>query len=210
MMRRPLIAGVAAAATIGLLVSPGSAPARATTVVHVSYAPPVVVQNTSFTPAVYGFRIGNGPTFQFRNTVPQTTTSNQGFWSSPREANGQSYSLVIASAGTYRYHSATHPTVTGTLNVMPTAAPQALGLWIQWYAYPIPYPSSVHWVGGTGWAVQYRRHVPGAPWVTWASHAQAVGQYFRPPTHGYYDIRAFTWNGPTVHSAWSPNLTVYC
>lgn len=195
-MRRVLVACAALVLVGGL-----SAPANATT-------PTITVQNMAFSPRSLGIPLGSTVTFAFRDPIAHTTTSNQGFWNSGPKTNGHDYVLYVGASGTFSYHCAIHPDMTGSLTVMPGSSLTKSGVFVRWAVFPPPLASGVRWVGGTAFAVQYHLKAPGGVWVTWAGHTTLHGQYFHPPVHGYYAVRAFSWNGG-VHSGWSPNATVH-
>ena len=60
-----------------------------------------------------------GQTVSWTNTdaVPHTVTSDDGAWSSGDIAAGASFSRTFGSSGTYTYHCANHPSMTGTIIV---------------------------------------------------------------------------------------------
>jgi hypothetical protein len=162
----------------------------------------------SFSPSSLTVALGSGPEFVFHGTVAHTTTSNQGFWNSGPQTSGHTYSLYMGSAGTYAYHCALHPAMTGSIGVPATSVLTSKGVYVRWGLYPLPLPSSVHWVDGTSFAVQYHRLAAGATWVTWTTNTTVLGSTFHPSVHGTYAVRVFSRSG-SVHTAWSPNAIVH-
>jgi plastocyanin len=68
-------------------------------------------------------RIAVGDTVRWTNmdSAPHTSTSDNGIWNSGTLAQGQSYSRVFTSTGTFPYHCAVHPSMKDTIFVQPTA-----------------------------------------------------------------------------------------
>jgi plastocyanin len=107
---RPLAALVALAVAALAILATG-APARA--------------ENTATVDIVdFGFvessiTIAPGTTVTWTNTgqAPHTVTADSGAWTSDTLENGDSFSWTFEKAGTFTYHCAIHPKMTGTIIV---------------------------------------------------------------------------------------------
>jgi plastocyanin len=51
------------------------------------------------------------------DSLPHTSTSNGGAWDSGTIEPGHSFSVALATAGTFQYHCSIHPGMMGTITV---------------------------------------------------------------------------------------------
>ena len=79
----------------------------------------VSITGSSFSPASLTISVGDTVTWTNNDAVAHTSTSNTGVWNSGTLTNGQSYSFVFGSTGSFPYHCTFHPTMTGTIIVQP-------------------------------------------------------------------------------------------
>ena len=79
----------------------------------------VVVSITDFEFGVDRLTVNPGTTVTWINEggVPHTSTSDDGLWSSPLLAPGESYARVFRDPGEFPYHCQPHPFMTGTVVV---------------------------------------------------------------------------------------------
>ncbi len=108
-------AKVAASTTAAASASPTASP----TTTQLSYT--VTIPNSA---APYSFQpssmtVPRGASVTWRNdaSVPHQIVSNTGVFSGPVISPGQTYTYQFNQAGTYPYHCAIHPYMTGTITV---------------------------------------------------------------------------------------------
>ena len=78
----------------------------------------VSISNFAFVPATITVRAGTRVTWTNRQAgIEHTVTANDGSFDSGNLSTGSSYSHVFTKAGTYAYHCAIHPFMTGTVIV---------------------------------------------------------------------------------------------
>lgn len=77
----------------------------------------LTIANNAFAPATLTVKKGSTVTWTNSDSVPHTVTGDNGGPSSERLSNGQSYSYVFDTAGTFAYHCAVHPSMHGTVVV---------------------------------------------------------------------------------------------
>ena len=77
----------------------------------------VVIQGMAFGPASLAVAAGTTVTFANQDSVPHTVTSDDGLFDTGQLSPGQSAQLTFTGAGTYPYHCAIHPSMTGVLTV---------------------------------------------------------------------------------------------
>ena len=75
------------------------------------------IQNFAFSPNPITIAPGSTVTWTNRDGVPHTVTADDGSWGSSTLGPGGTYSHVFTSAGSYPYHCAIHPYMTGTVVV---------------------------------------------------------------------------------------------
>jgi plastocyanin len=101
-MRKLLVATVAA---LGL-----AAPAHAATVT-------VQIKSTAFSPRSITINHGSSVTWKNVDTKNHQVVANDGSFASPIIGPGKTYTHTFTAAGTFRYHDALHPSLTGTIKV---------------------------------------------------------------------------------------------
>lgn len=79
----------------------------------------VNIQNYAFTPATITVKKGTAVTWTNDDTVAHTVNENDGKNgpSAPDLAPGKTYSFTFNNTGTFHYHCALHPDMTGTVTV---------------------------------------------------------------------------------------------
>ena len=77
----------------------------------------VSIENFAFNPPNISVAPGTTVTWVNNDTVPHTTTADDGTWDSETLQPGQSFSFTFSSAGTFPYHCEIHPFMTGTVTV---------------------------------------------------------------------------------------------
>jgi len=78
------------------------------------------ISNLTFVPSSVTVTIGTRVTWRNNDSVSHTIVSDSGtYLSSSTLAPGQSYSRTFSAAGTYAYHCGIHPTMQGTIVVLP-------------------------------------------------------------------------------------------
>ena len=134
--------------------------------------------------------------------IQHTSTSNQGFWGSARLNSGQSFSSTFRNAGTFGYHCAVHPDMTGAVRVPVNATGSTAAGWtLRW--------SSLSSVPSTrAFDVQIKK--PGATgFVAFRTAVTARTTFFNPSRIGTYQFRARTKNlSNGMNSGWSPTKSV--
>src|SRR5947207_3355665 len=105
-------------ATAALVLAGASQPA--TTAVTKT----VKITATAFTPASVTIATGDAVKWTNTDTKTHQVVSNSGAFASPIIAAGKSYTHTFKTAGTYRYHDALHPALTG--KVVVTGPPPAV------------------------------------------------------------------------------------
>jgi plastocyanin len=61
--------------------------------------------------------VGDTVTWTNHDGVAHTSTSNTGVWNSGSLSNGQSFSFIFSTVGSFPYHCTIHPSMTGTITV---------------------------------------------------------------------------------------------
>jgi plastocyanin len=101
-MRKLLVTAVAA---LGL-----AAPANAATV-HIN------IKSTGFVPKTITINHGDSVSWKNVDTKSHQVVANDGSFASPIIGAGKTYTHTFNAAGTFRYHDALHPSLTGTIKV---------------------------------------------------------------------------------------------
>jgi plastocyanin len=114
-MRSFILSTVAAAA----LVLPGASQPATTAVTKA-----VKITSTAFVPASVTIATGDSVKWTNKDTKTHQVVSNTGAFASPIIAAGKTYTHRFNTAGTYRYHDALHPSLTG--KVVVTGPPPAV------------------------------------------------------------------------------------
>ena len=166
----------------------GVAPAQATDAT-------VTVANMAFTPAKVTVGLGESVTWSFPDSIAHTSTSNQGFWDFGPASNGETFTVVFASAGRYDYHCRIHSMMHGRV-VVPLQAKgsQQAGWHLRWLVGDRP--------AGQTYDVQMRK-VGTHTWRLFRSDTASAGGFFA-PRPGTWQVRARTDNGSLGSTGWSP------
>jgi plastocyanin len=80
----------------------------------------VTIQNFAFSPASITVKAGTTVTWTNNDSAAHTVTENDGKSGGPASGDvnpGSTYSFTFKTAGTYQYHCAIHPSMTGTVVV---------------------------------------------------------------------------------------------
>jgi plastocyanin len=164
----------------------------------VAAGPVITVDDFAFTPG--HVRVAQGGTVTWRFLATHTSTSDQGFWDSGDRGSG-TYVVTFRDAGTFGFHCAIHPDMTGAVAVplRATGGP-AVGYRVHWTTRTST-PASRRY------DVQYRR--AGTTRWLWFRQGSAtrVGR-FDPARAGGYVLRARTRNVGVGVSGWSPTLSL--
>ena len=174
---------------LGLALT-GLAPVSAATfpTVHVS------IQMFAFTPSTVTSRMGTLVIWTNLDTTAHTTTSNQGFWSSPHLGTNATFSRRFYSAGTFGYHCAIHPSMTGRIRVPMQATPRTGGGVLVWALASGTFDVQIERPGSTTWR----------PFRTGTT---ARGTTFLTTHAGRYHFRSRR-HGPLGDSGWSPAVSL--
>lgn len=107
--------GLAALAllVVGLTSSASAAPNAATQ--------SVAVANFAFSPVTVTINIGDSVRWTNSDAATHTATSNTGAFSSTLAPSGGTFTFPFTSAGTFAYHCAIHPSMTGSVIVRSAA-----------------------------------------------------------------------------------------
>jgi plastocyanin len=100
----------AAAAVLALAVTGASQPASTAT-------KGVAINATGFSPATVTIATTDAVRWTNRDTKNHQIVANNGSFASPVIAPGKTYRHVFSTAGTFRYHDALHPSLTGKVVV---------------------------------------------------------------------------------------------
>jgi plastocyanin len=104
------IAVLSAVAVLALAVTGASQPASTATKA-------VRISATAFSPANVTINTGDAVRWTNRDTKNHQVVANNGAFASPTIAPGKTYTHVFNTAGTFRYHDALHPSLTGRVVV---------------------------------------------------------------------------------------------
>jgi len=97
--------------------APKTEPAAQPTSAPAGVGAEVKITNFAFDPPKLTVRAGTTVTWTNQDGAPHTITSDAGDWDSGQLSKGQSFSHTFDQAGTFAYHCAVHPTMTGTIVV---------------------------------------------------------------------------------------------
>ena len=75
------------------------------------------IQNFAFSPNTITITSGSAVTWTNRDGVAHMVRADDGSWGSSTLGRGGTYSHVFTSSGSYTYHCAPHPYMTGTVVV---------------------------------------------------------------------------------------------
>ena len=119
-----ILVTVASALLAALPASPTSSLSTATSL-PLSTATPTpaamqisaTIQNFAFSPNTITITSGSAVTWTNRDGVAHMVRADDGSWGSSTLGRGGTYSHVFTSSGSYTYHCAVHPYMTGTVVV---------------------------------------------------------------------------------------------
>src|ERR671922_695114 len=106
-----------AVSALALVVAGASRPAATVTKT-------VKITATAFSPASVTIKTGDAIKWSNTDTKAHQVVANNGAFASPTIAAGRSWTHTFNTAGTYRYHDALHPALTG--RVVVTGPPPAV------------------------------------------------------------------------------------
>lgn len=78
----------------------------------------VTIADFAFQPSMIVVQVGGTVTWYNAGGVTHTVTSDSGAFDSGNLAPGQSFSMTFSTPGTYSYHCAIHPGMTGMIRVV--------------------------------------------------------------------------------------------
>lgn len=79
----------------------------------------VAIMDFQFAPATINVRVGQTVMWRNNGPSPHTSTSDSGLWDSGTLNPGRSFSRTFTTAGMFTYHCEIHPSMRGTVVVMP-------------------------------------------------------------------------------------------
>ncbi len=143
----------ASMATMSMSPTPSSAPADTAA---------VTIQGFAFGPASINVAVGSSVSWTNQDGTAHTVTADDGSFDSGSLAQGATFSQTFDTPGTYTYHCAIHPSMTGTITVVaaptPSSAPaDTAAVTIQGFAFGpasinVAVGSSVSWTNQDGTA----------------------------------------------------------
>lgn len=77
----------------------------------------VIIDNFAFSPATVTIQVGDTVTWSNMDDTAHTATADDASWDSGNLAPGATFPHTFTQAGTFTYHCAIHPTMTGTVVV---------------------------------------------------------------------------------------------
>ncbi|MBZ2164459.1 cupredoxin domain-containing protein [Methanobacterium spitsbergense] len=86
----------------------------------------VTIQNSSFNPSTLNVQVGTTVTWINKDTTTHDVVSDTGLFNSGNLTNGMSYNYTFNQTGSFAYHSAIQPSMTGTI-VVSTNSPSSNG-----------------------------------------------------------------------------------
>ena len=93
-----------------------SAPPGSTTTVSIPTGA-ATLGSSAFKPSPLTIPAGTTVTWTNTDSIPHTTTSDVSGWNSGTLSAGQQFNFTFADRGTFQYHCAIHPGMTGTVIV---------------------------------------------------------------------------------------------
>lgn len=79
----------------------------------------ILINNSAFSPSILNIQVGTTVTWINKANITQKIVSSTGaFSSSGNLTNGMTYSYTFNQSGTYPFHSAVNPSMTGTILVI--------------------------------------------------------------------------------------------
>jgi plastocyanin len=126
-MRRLLVPVLVA---VSALVAPAAGSAASIT---------VQIRSTSFSPSSFTINHGDRVTWHNADKTDHQVVADDGSFASPILHAGQSYARTLSTAGTFRFHDALHPRLTGKVTVKgpPPSVTLALSAPIVYWGTPV-------------------------------------------------------------------------
>jgi plastocyanin len=185
---RVRLALVALVSAVGLVVTAFASASAAPTATVPTVR--VTIQMFAFTPSNVTAHLGYLVRWTNLDSATHTSTSDQGFWSSPHIVPNANWPRRFNTAGTFPYHCAIHTEMRGRVSVPMRITAQTGGGVLVWSL-----------VSGR-FDVQVER--PGShTWVAFRTSTTARSVTFRTSHVGRYLFRART-HGSSAVSGWSP------
>lgn len=105
----------------------------------------VQIRSTSFSPSSFTINHGDRVTWRNADKTDHQVVADDGSFASPILHAGQSYSKTLSTAGTFRFHDALHPRLTGKVVVKgpPPSVSLALSAPIVYWGTPITISGTV-------------------------------------------------------------------
>lgn len=105
----------------------------------------VQIRSTSFSPSSFTINHGDRVTWRNADKTDHQVVADDGSFASPILHPGQSYSKTLSTAGTFRFHDALHPRLTGKVVVKgpPPSVSLALSAPIVYWGTPITISGTV-------------------------------------------------------------------
>jgi|SRR5215471_5032864 len=76
-----------------------------------------VLTTTAFSPNPIAVKVGDSVKWTNNDSIPHTSTANNGQWNSGILNPGQSFTMMFSAAGSFQYHCTIHPGMVGTVTV---------------------------------------------------------------------------------------------
>ena len=111
---------------IGILMVLGVVAVSGCTSQNQSAGNTVTIQNMAFNPQTLDIKVGTTVTWINNDTVTHDVVIDSGLFTSGNLTHGMSYNYTFNQTGSYPYHCAIHPSMTGTI-VVSTTAPTSTG-----------------------------------------------------------------------------------
>ncbi|MFE0044273.1 cupredoxin domain-containing protein [Streptomyces albireticuli] len=77
----------------------------------------VLIEDFQFVPSSVTIRVGDTVRWTNNDSATHTSTSDNGVWNSGNLTAGTSFRHTFRTAGSFSYHCAIHPSMTGTVTV---------------------------------------------------------------------------------------------
>jgi plastocyanin len=162
----------------------------------------ITIMDGSFSPTPV--TVLQGTTVQWSNlgSHDHTSTSNEGFWSSPHITPGTSFSRALRDAGSFGYHCTIHTGMKGIVRVPLVASGTSTAGWRLRWTVRQSVPSTITY------DIQVLK--PGtSTWRGFRTNTSVRSAFFNSTLNGLWKFRARTDNVTTAQSSgWSPVLSV--
>lgn len=159
----------------------------------------VDVVDMSFAQPSVTVPIGGDVTWRFEDSMNHSATSDDGFWDSGLQTDGDTFVRAFTSAGSFGYYCTTHDDMRGSVQVRPTASgtPEE-GYTIRWASRKT-----------SGLALDVQTRTGSGRWETWQANTSSLSGRFDRAGTATWQIRARTRDtGTREVSGWSPAVKV--